>query len=92
MDKERIMQIIVNEPKVIREIMLTDAMLEIFWFIDDWNDQGTRSSDVSKEFSLTIPDASQRLIMLYKKGYLRRDKISAPSGGLECVYYTAFNS
>lgn len=47
----------------------------------------TRASDVSKEFSLKIANASMKLKQLWDQGFILRREDIADTGGIEYVYF-----
>lgn len=47
----------------------------------------TRASDVSKDLSLKIANASMKLKQLWEQGFVLRREDTADSGGIEFVYY-----
>jgi hypothetical protein len=82
----RLRRELMRRPKLLRELVLSDAQEKLFNFVAHW--YTVNAPAVAKEFRCSIQSASGRLAVLAKKGYLVRSKTTHSSGGLEYQYMT----
>jgi DNA-binding MarR family transcriptional regulator len=74
-----------GESSSIRDTLLTQNQIDLVLWV---NLRGkTTASDVARVKNVSIQNASSKLAVLHKKGYLNRKTESALSGGIE-HYYT----
>lgn len=73
-----------GESSKVRSVLLTQNQIDLVLFI---NLRGkTTASDIARIKNLSIQNASTKLAVLHKKGYLERNTRSAESGGIEHYY------
>ncbi len=74
------------DPATYRKAILSSDQLDLYKEVEGFKNIGCASSDVAQILGISIPCASTRLAVLVRKGYLRRTKYIAESGGIEFVY------
>ena len=72
--------------KAIRKLLISEQGKKVWRFVMD--ERKATTSDVMKEFRLSVQHASGILNKLYRQGYLSRYGRQQESGGKEWVYYT----
>ena len=71
--------LIVTNPALVRDLMLTDFNIKVLNYIKE--NKTCRSSDIASKFEICTISASIMLKWLHKKGYLSRWQQPDPSGG-----------
>ena len=72
--------------KAIKKLLISEQGKKFWrWVMDE---RKATTSDVMKEFKLSVQHTSGILNKLYKQGYLSRYEQTQESGGKEWVYYT----
>lgn len=81
MNKKELMNIILSSKKELCELMLSSHQIDIVRFIESKG--SVYSADIADKFSISIQSASGTLKTILNKGYLKREELTAPSGGKE---------
>lgn len=81
-----IRQMILSNPEKVRELLLTDAALNIVMTVAQNGDAGVTAAEWARRFNDSIQSASQKLKNLWIKGYLTREEMDSPSGGIHHLY------
>lgn len=84
MNKKELMQQMVNDPQVIRDVLLSDSQINVFKQVEMSNSM--TSKKLTQVMNLSIASASARLNKLHDLGYLSRVNHHSRSGGAEYVY------
>lgn len=77
-------RLITKYPEEIRSRLLGKKQMKILEFVR--KNAPVTSSQVRKKFKMSPQNASQQMIIIYKKGYLKRVLVEAASGGHEWLY------
>lgn len=89
MKEKQLMKLILDDPALIRDKLLTFSQVKIFNIIKGRGCIGISSYSLSDILNISIQSASIRLAKLYQKKYLNRFEVDSESGGIEYVYKTA---
>lgn len=73
-----------GESSRVRSALLTQCQIDLVLFINLRGE--TTAADISRIKKVSIQNASSKLSILHKKGYLERETRSAESGGIEHYY------
>ena len=74
--------------KRIKQLSLGKTEIEIVELVQ-CGERTTR--DIAQLMNVAMNSISTQLNTLYKKGYLRRKQVTAPSGGYEFEYYSVYS-
>ena len=89
MNKNEIKVFIVENKKELNDLMVSQHQIDVINFVK--SKKFVFSGDVAEKFSLSIQSASTTLKNLLNKGYLKRDEMTAASGGKEFQWSCAIN-
>jgi predicted transcriptional regulator len=81
-----IRQMILSNPEKVRELLLTNAARNILMTVAQDGDAGVTAAEWVRRFDDSIQSASQKLKSLWGKGYLTREEMASPSGGIHHLY------
>lgn len=84
MNKKELMKLMVNDPRVIRDVLLTDRQISVFKQVE--MSESITSKKLTRVMNMSIASASARLNKLHELGYLSRVNHKSRSGGAEFVY------
>ena len=90
MKDKKLMRLIIDCPNFVKEKMLSDDQRYLFSEVECQPD-GVTSAFISDLLDISIQSASGRLVVLFKKKYLKRTERIAESGGIEYVYECAID-
>jgi len=68
----------------IRNLLLTEQQRKLVYHIRKCGNVST--AEIAKKYNISSQNASSKLQKLYLKGYLKRDAITADTGGIEYIY------
>lgn len=81
-----IRQMIMSDPEKVRELLLTNAARNAVMTVAQNGDAGVTAAEWARRFDDSIQSASQKLKSLWSKGYLTREEMVSPSGGIHHLY------
>jgi len=84
MKKSEIRNIILCHSKVIKELLLTETMINL---VKEIKAHGyIKAAKVAEFKDISVQNASTQLNKLFLKGYLKREETTAETGGIEYIY------
>lgn len=86
MKDKALMELILSNPRLVREKLLTDREIELVREVKRQGEAVITSHDVALRWDVSIQNASNTLSRLHKKGYLKRTNRGHDSGGGEFIY------
>lgn len=85
MKEDKLRKIILSNHGALKHLILKDSQLPNLILIP-FDDPGMTSSKFAFLLGVSVQNASQKLRILYGKGYLSREEVPSGTGGIEFVY------